>query len=169
MVRLFSAHRNACFHWDFCVWNIWEIPPEQNRSGNGLTAVIRDTENICLIFEISIPSLSLYEIYMFLSLSTSLSQRKTFSYVRKIHNAFASLSSPVSRADGEQCPASCRLGLCPPWGCQACPEPAPCPLRTGRAGSSVTLRGDKTAPNAAREPGERQNRAITALVRCEVV
>lgn len=90
MVCLFSAHCNACFQWDFCVWNRWEIPPEQNRSWNGLTAVIRDTENICLIFEISIPSLSLYEIYMFLSLSTSLSQRKTFFYVRKIHNAFTS-------------------------------------------------------------------------------
>lgn len=168
MVCLFSAHCNACFQWGFCVWNRWEIPPEQNRSGNGLTAVIRDTENICLIFEISIPSLSLYEIYKFLSLSTSLSQRKTFSYVRKIHNAFASFFSPrfpwwwwAVPSDG--------LGLCPLWGCWVCTEPAPCPLRTGRVGSSATMWGEKAASNAVKEPGERQNRMILVLVRCEAI
>lgn len=52
---LLSPHK-SCFHWDFCVWNVWEIPPEQNWSGNGLTSVIRDAVNISLIFEIGIPS-----------------------------------------------------------------------------------------------------------------
>lgn len=95
MVCFFLSLPKSCFLWDVCMWNVWEIPPEQIWSGNGFMSLIRDMENICLISEIGIPSFSLYEIYVFLSILASLYWGKTFSCMKEIHSAFGSLSAPV--------------------------------------------------------------------------
>lgn len=71
-------------------------------------------------FEISIRSFSHNDIYTFLSMLAFLSERKIFSGVREMHNAFANLSLHNSHGYGEHCLVNCWLASQPLQGCLAC-------------------------------------------------
>lgn len=93
-VFFFFSLPKSCFLWDVCTWNVWEIPPEQSWSENGLMSLIRDMENTFDFWD--------RHPFIFPLWNLNVSQYTDISFLREsiflheeIHSALGSLSAPV--------------------------------------------------------------------------